>query len=68
MNLEKLPNDKNASNFKIGPKEEIHGSKPKKLFLQNSYVGNLNVKDINENNQFKSKRLLNPLEPVYDIY
>jgi hypothetical protein len=49
-------------------KSDVEGSKPKKLFVKSSFVGNLNVRDINEPSHFKSHRNSNPLDPTYDIY
>ena len=44
LNYNKKDNDK------VFPiiKGDVEGSHPKKLFLKNSYIGNLNVMDINE--------------------
>jgi len=45
---------------------DIEGARPKKEVLRKDFIGmQLNVKDINEFMKFETKRVVNPLEPIY---
>lgn len=48
--------------------EEIEGSRPKKNFYPKDFIDIMNVKDINDYLQFKTKRSTNPLNPKYTVH
>ena len=63
----------NAKNQSLGrkfekkPLDEIPGTRPRKMFIPKDGIDILDVKDINSFRQFKTTRLVNPLEPKYIV-
>ena len=53
-------------NRKTNEINDIDGARPSKIKLRQDFIGmQLNVRDINEYMEFKTKRVVNPLEPIY---
>lgn len=48
--------------------QKIEGSSPSKLFRTVEAISRMNVKDINDDGKFVSKRTKNPTDPLHPLY